>query len=135
MALINWSDNYSVKVSKFDLQHQNLVKLINDMHNAMSTGRGKDVLKPTLQKLVDYTVKHFADEEQEMKKTNYPGYISHKLEHDKLTKTAKDLYNKVNSGQSVLSMDVINFLKEWLTNHIVKVDKQYSDHLVSKGIR
>ena len=135
MALINWSESYSVKVSKFDNQHKELVNLINNMNSAMSSGKGKDVLEPTLKKLVDYTVKHFTDEEQEMKRTNYPGFVSHKYEHDKLTKTAKDLYDKVKNGQTVLSMDVISFLKDWLTEHIVKVDKKYADHLVAKGVR
>jgi hemerythrin len=135
MALINWSDNYSVKVAKFDSQHKNLINLINELHSAMSSGKGKETIKPTLEKLVDYTIKHFTDEEQEMKRTGYTAYLSHKFEHDKLTKTAKELYAKVNSGQSVLSMDVMSFLRDWLMNHIVKVDKQYSDHMAGKGIR
>ena len=59
MSLINWSDNYSVKVAKFDNQHKNLVNMINEMHEAMRSGRGKDALKPILQKLVNYTVQHF----------------------------------------------------------------------------
>ena len=135
MPLITWSDNYSVKIAKFDNQHKNLVNIINDMHSAMGSGKGKELLKPTLEKLIDYTVKHFAEEESEMKRTGYHSYTSHKFEHDKLTRTVKELYSKINSGQTVLSMEVMNFLREWLTSHIVKVDKQYSDHLAAQGVK
>ncbi len=132
--LINWTDQYSVKVAKFDDQHKHLVQLINMMHDAMKSGKGKEVLKPTLEKLVKYTVEHFADEEREMKKSGYSGYLTHKYEHDKLTVTAKDLYNKVSKGETVLTMEVLQFLQDWLVNHIVKVDKQYVDHLCSAGV-
>ncbi|MBN1299910.1 MAG: hemerythrin family protein [Melioribacteraceae bacterium] len=133
--LLPWKQEYSVSVSKFDNQHKTLVQLINDLHMAMSTGNGKASLQLILEKLMNYTAIHFADEEKEMQRTKFPGYLTHKMEHDKLTAQVKDLYRKITNKQVVITMEVMNFLKDWLTNHILKVDKKYSDHLTSQGVR
>jgi hemerythrin len=133
--LINWSDQFSVGVNKFDFQHKNLIKQINDLHMAMSMGNGKSSLGTILNNLADYTVKHFADEEREMQRTNYPNYMAHKREHDRLIEKVQDLQERMASGKVLLTMEVMNFLKDWLMNHIAKVDKQYSEHLVEQGVR
>jgi hemerythrin len=49
--LIDWSDQYSVGVNKFDFQHKNLIKQINDLHMAMSMGNGKSSLGTILNNL------------------------------------------------------------------------------------
>ncbi len=133
--LIDWSDRYSVGVFKFDNQHKMLIKQINDLHMAMRIGNGKSSLITVMDNLVKYTVEHFADEEREMQRTNYPDYMAHKREHDKLVEKVQDLRERMSSGKIVVTMEVMNFLRDWLTNHIAKVDKQYSDHLVGQGVK
>ncbi|MGB9912684.1 MAG: hemerythrin, partial [Candidatus Kapaibacteriota bacterium] len=44
MAFIEWNDNYSVGVSIIDNQHKQLIRIINELHEGMGTGKGKDVL-------------------------------------------------------------------------------------------
>ncbi|MCC6132451.1 MAG: hemerythrin, partial [Acidobacteria bacterium] len=56
MSLITWSDELSVGVSAFDNQHKRLVALINELHDAMSAGKGSKVLGKILSELADYTV-------------------------------------------------------------------------------
>jgi hemerythrin-like metal-binding protein len=133
--LIKWSDKYSVGVVKFDNQHRKLIKQINDLHMAMSLGNGKSSLSTIINNLVIYTVEHFSDEEREMQNTNYPQYMSHKREHDKLVGKVQELQDRLTTGKVLPSIEVLSFLKEWLTNHIVKVDKQYSEHLAANGVR
>ena len=129
MDLIQWSDRYSVNSVLIDSQHKKLVSLINELHNAMASGKGKDALQKILDDLVKYTVEHFTTEETMMKKAKYAGYLEHKLEHDKLTEKAVSLQKSFREGKIPLTMDVMNFLKNWLTNHIEGTDKKYRDKI------
>jgi len=134
MALITWSNDLSVSIKKFDEEHKKLITMINDLHMAMGSGNGKDVLGPVLARLVDYTKTHFAAEEELMQKHGYPGYVSHKALHDGLTRQVIDLQNKFGEGKVLITVQVMNFLKDWLSSHIINTDKKYSHYLNSKGV-
>ncbi len=134
MALITWNDNYSVMVNKFDDQHKKLIGMVNDLHDAMKVGKGKEVLEKVLTGLIQYTKTHFEDEERLMKLHNYPNYEQHKKEHNLLTLQVLDLQKNFIEGKAVLTQNVMTFLKEWLQNHIKAEDKNYGPFLKSKGI-
>jgi len=133
MALIKWEDRYSVKISKFDLQHQQLVSMINQLYEAMKIGKGQVELGKILEELVDYTRKHFSSEEALMLKHAYPKYAEHKTSHDRLTQQVIEFKNQYNEGKIGLSIQMMNFLKEWLVNHILDEDKAYSNFFEAKG--
>lgn len=134
MALLQWNDKYSVSVGKFDDQHKKLVQMINDLHDAMKVGKGRDVLGKILQSLVDYTVVHFGEEEKVMKAHNFPAFEQHKKEHNLLTIQVKEAVESHKQGQNVLTQDIMNFLKNWLTNHIQECDKKYGPFLNENGV-
>ncbi len=63
MAFIAWTDELSVDIGEIDEQHKKLINMINDLSYAMSKGKGRDVIEAILVGLRDYTVEHFAHEE------------------------------------------------------------------------
>lgn len=134
MAFLEWSSAVDVSVEKFNTQHMGLMDLINALHDAMVKGKGKDLLENTLSSLVDYTKNHFKDEETAMEKYAYPGFIAHRLEHRKLTDQVLEFQKKYQSGEKYISIEILNFLKEWLINHIMGTDKQYGAYFQEKGI-
>ncbi len=134
MALFNWNAQYSVNVKEIDDQHKVLIKLINDLHDAMKAGKGKDILGTILNELVQYTVKHFSYEENLFESKGYPDSKAHKEVHKKLIAQVTTLKNNFDNGNEVISMDVMNFLKEWLSGHIMGTDKKYSSHLNAQGV-
>ena len=134
MPFIDWTEQLSTKVKTFDDQHKKLFGLVNDLHDNMAQGKGKDVMEKTLAWLVNYTKTHFASEEEMMTRHKYLGYLSHKAEHDELTRQAADLLKKLQAGEPVMSVQVMRFLKDWLEQHIMKVDKQYGPFLNAKGV-
>lgn len=85
-----------------------------------------------LSELVSYTLYHFRAEAGAFQKYGYPEQRQHKTEHDDLTKKVVDLQNKFNAGGLVLSTEVMNFLKDWLNNHILNIDMKYGPFLLSK---
>jgi hemerythrin len=132
---MSWNPKLSVGVAVIDDDHQKLVSMVNELYDAIQAGRGKDSLGPTLAKLVDYTKFHFGREEDFMAKTSYPAAVDHKREHDGLTKQVLDVQGKYQSGAAAtLSLEVMNFLKNWLLQHIQGSDKKYGPHLNAQGI-
>ncbi len=125
MPLIAWNESLSVSVPEFDEQHKKLIAIVNDLHDAMQKGQGREGLGALLNALVQYTVTHFAAEEKRLSQASYPGYLSHKGEHDELTRKVQDLKKRFDSGNAALTVEVMAFLKNWLTNHIQGTDKKY----------
>jgi len=135
MALVQWNDTLSVRIGLLDEQHKGLVQLINALHDAMKSGKGKTVIEEVLQSLVTYTRSHFTTEEHLMEKHAYPGLRMHAVEHGKLTDTVLKFQRDYHTGKQVLTLDVLQFLKEWLVQHIQGTDMQYSAYLKSKGVQ
>lgn len=134
MPLIVWSKNLSVDVKDVDEQHKKLFAIVNELHDAMTVGKGKEVLGKLLAELIDYTVYHFKTEEDLFKKYGYGEYLAHKSEHDKLAAQASEIKKKFDSGEMIISIEVMSFLKDWLNNHILRSDKKYTPFLNSKGV-
>jgi len=134
MAIISWNDTLSVRVKEIDIQHQRLVELVNKLHDSMKAGKGNDVLGPILSDLVKYTVFHFSTEEKYFQKFGYPEFQQHKKQHDDLTNKAKALKTSFEQGKQTISIEVLTFLKDWLSGHILGSDKKYGPFLNSKGL-
>jgi len=134
MAFLNWSDEYSVNIKEIDRQHMQLLELINNLHSGMKEGKGKAILGSVLDELVKYTEYHFDFEEKLFTKHGYPEAASHKNLHVDLVKKVIQYKTDFDSGKTVLTMEILNFLKEWLLKHIANSDKKYSVYLKSKGV-
>lgn len=134
MALFEWKDEYSVGVAMIDEQHKVLVGLINEMHEAMAKGKGKESLGEVLARLVTYTKKHFAEEEALLKQHDYPDFPGHKEKHDKMTAKVLALQSDFNAGTFQLTFEVSKFLKDWLSKHILGTDMKYGPFFKGKGV-
>lgn len=134
MAIMKWTDNLSVSVKEIDTQHQKLISLINDLHDAMLARKGKEVLGDILDQLAAYTVYHFNTEEKYMKDFSYPGYLSHKKEHDSFVSKVEALMADYQAGRVGISMDLMSFLRDWVSNHIQGTDKKYSESFNKNGL-
>jgi len=134
MALLNWSDKYSVGVRALDDQHTGLFQTLNDLHGAMLKGHAQSLTGPLLRKLVDYTHRHFAAEESMLVSTGYPGLAAHRVKHRELTKQVEEYVARFEKGEITLNLSLMNFLRDWLTNHIQKTDKEYGPWLNEHGV-
>ncbi len=132
MEIIKWVDTYSVGVEEIDNQHKRLVRILNELYNAMSVGKGRDILDKILNELSEYTVKHFYTEEKKMIVHGYPGYSEHKKEHNNFVEKIDDFKYQYAEGNTKITIELVNFLKDWLVNHITTVDKQLGDFLSKK---
>lgn len=135
MAVIEWNDSLSVNIDSIDDQHKVLVDMINNFYSHIVEKSNKELIADLITQMKDYTVFHFEYEEELFDKYGYPESVEHKEEHQAFIDKVNDLENRIRTGQLVLSLEVTNFLKNWLTNHIQGTDKEYSEFLIEQGVK
>ena len=119
MTIMTWTPSLDVGVSKMNDEHQGLLKLMNDLHDAHQAGkRGFEVLK-ILDALGAATVKHFADEEVYMESVNYPKLKTHKLIHQDLLKKFGTFSEAIHAKNGEIGDDFFTFLKLWLFKQVM----------------
>lgn len=133
--LFTWDESFSVKITILDQQHQGLFSAINEFYQALQEKKPKEGMLNLLEKLKKYTVTHFATEEKLMQKHQYPGFITHKAEHEAFIARVNEWHKLLEEGKLVLAFEISKFLKGWLENHIRKMDKMYSSYLTERGER
>ena len=134
MSFITFDEHYQLGHQEIDDQHAKLFRAVNQLYDAMLAGHAREELDNILRFLRAYTIKHFATEEKLMEQTVYPGYRKHKAIHEQLTQQVADLVDKHQAGQVTLSLDVFNFLRDWLAVHIDQEDRRMVGFLHSKGL-
>ena len=134
MSLINWEESLSVNIKEIDLQHQKLIQIINDLHEAMRQKKTQDLLGKIIDELIAYTSTHFLTEEAYFEKYQYGDRLSHKRIHTDFVKKVGEFKKEFSAGKLMLSMEIMTFLKEWLVKHIQGDDKKYGPFLNSKGV-
>lgn len=138
MGKLSWDESFSVGVTRFDDQHKVLFGYINELYDAMRDKKEREVVGPVLEKLLNYTLTHFFEEEIELLKTGYPGFTRHKEAHDKLVAVVREYYIRFRVGNEPgrkMLIEIIAVLNDWLNEHIMIVDKSYSAWLNSRGVR
>ena len=134
MLFMPWGEHLEVGIAEIDEQHRWLVDTTNSLHALLSTGDAQAAeLGAILEQLMDYTMNHFIVEEEIFDGLGYPESDAHKAQHNIFCEKVMDLLTRHDMGETV-GVEALNLLKTWLTNHIVKVDKQYVEHFRAAGI-
>lgn len=124
---ITWSNLLSVNNEKIDNQHKWLVENINGFLHAMMNGEGVNKIKEMLEKLGEYVVFHFTDEENYLESINYPKLEEHKKIHTNFIQELGDLKAiLLKQGPSPeLAIVLQDKVALWLINHITVTDMDY----------
>jgi hemerythrin-like metal-binding protein len=130
--IFKWDDSFLTGVPAMDEQHRRLVRMVNDLNRAVSTRRANDVLNGIVDQLIDYTAHHFRDEEAVMAQARYPEIDGHKKIHKDLVEKVLDVQKKLKSGEAVVGAKLLEFLKDWLIQHIKGTDIKYGRFIVGR---
>ncbi|GHT90983.1 hypothetical protein AGMMS49545_14460 [Betaproteobacteria bacterium] len=128
-----WSDEYSVGIDEIDEQHKTLFTLIDRLHQAILHKEGSKVCGGILNELVDYTRIHFSLEQTLMRVGGYPEYAEHCGLHKALVDEVEALQHKIETGQAAISFELLQFLRNWLTKHILGEDMKYGSYFRKQG--
>ena len=122
MTVLVWQPELNTGIDVIDQQHQRIVALINQLADAHT----REDQAAVLEELVDYTLSHFAFEEELMEEAGYPFSAAHKRVHEVFTKRVSEYRLRFEAGEDIVD-DLRSMLSRWLFNHIRNDDKAYAD--------
>ena len=128
---LEWSPRLMVGESSIDAQHQRLVALFNDLHDCLHNAAPQQRIAQVLSALLEYTQFHFAHEAKLMQQYGYPQERQHLAMHEDLVKRALEYKRRFEAGEAI-GTDLVNFVRDWLTQHILKSDRALADFINKK---
>ncbi|MEX2443900.1 MAG: bacteriohemerythrin [Alkalispirochaeta sp.] len=133
-SFVQWSQDYSVEVPIFDHHHKKLFSLVDDLYQAMRRGVTGEDLSGVFDALVAYTSYHFDAEESAFERYDYPGCAEQKRQHQELVTGVTRLRADLDAGKPMVAVEVMEFLRDWLTKHIKGCDKHYAEFFRGKEL-
>ena len=124
-----WDNILSVGIEEIDEDHRRLVNLFNILNHSVTEEDAPEYLAAVLEELINCTAWHFSHEERLMLKYGYEEIAEHKMEHQELIKSAKELQQKVLQAGKLVANEDIEFLEHWLTEHILTADMKLGSYL------
>lgn len=125
---IIWDASLETGITEVDAQHKRLVEIINSLIDAIGHAH-PSTLKHIVGQLKDYTLYHFQTEEKIMEDAGYAALAEHREEHAMFVDQILLFDLDVILASEGLAWDMLHFLRGWLTNHILVVDKRFSREL------
>ncbi len=144
MSFFEWEPRFSVGIAEIDQQHKNLIGLINRLYEAMQPGKQgtfdstvKELVTQAsvIEEMINYSHYHFSTEEKYMGKYLYPGFKEHKKEHESFIGEVGRFKADFDDGKVLLSVQIMEFLKKWLGDHILGTDKRFEPFFQAKGLK
>lgn len=133
-STFRWTEAYRVNVAELDRQHQDLFDAVNELDQALSTGEGEAVIASLLEKLMKYADEHFAAEEALMQQHRFPGLSTHRAQHKVFRHKIAVFLASHRAHKASVPVSLLLFLREWLKDHLLKTDKQYSAFFNARGV-
>lgn len=133
MVWIALDESHETGHTLIDDDHAGIVEIINQLANAITTHKSKEVCGKLLDQIIQKTKAHFARENRLMAEHHYPKADAHIAEHAKLVGESLDLkaWFDAASEESVMSVSLLHFLENWWTGHIPTFDKELADFVTS----
>lgn len=129
MKFSEWNDSFSVGYPKIDEQHKVVFDIINDLYDSIMNATSSNIIEKIVEKMVDYTRYHFGEEEILFDQFEYEHKALHEIEHKKFVKKSEEFLASVGKNDNLLSIQVLNFLRDWWIKHILYHDKKYVNKL------
>jgi hemerythrin-like metal-binding protein len=131
MSILDWNKSLEIGHKTIDEQHKGLVKLLNDLHSAMSLGVACADYTPIRMRLYEYSVLHFSEEEALMGRTGYKLRAEHEREHQEFMGKLEVLAQKASSRNEDIGTEMFTWLADWLLRHISQTDRKLVECLNS----
>ncbi len=126
-----------------DLQHQDLIDIINDFGEALARHASMSEVQTILVRLAQYVQFHFKHEEREIVRNSLDGVHAeaHSAQHREFERRVQTAIDTLGESGLLTTKDaqaLLRYLESWLTSHIAHTDKQLASRLraaTSKGQR
>jgi hemerythrin-like metal-binding protein len=123
--LIQWDEaRMTTGVEAIDEQHQELIGMINKLHQACLAGVGKEELRQMMNFLAAYVKTHFEHEEGLMDQHRCPSKAANLGAHRKFLQNFEAMQQRFETDGATTSLllDMRSLVGDWLATHICNVD-------------
>ena len=123
---ITWNSSLETGHRQIDLQHQELIELINEAEAGQAAGRDPEVLQDVMPRLMAYVLFHFATEDGLMTHSgvNTAHATAHQQAHKEFADRVNAMKSSIDAGETGLLAPLVSYLQNWLVEHIMKTDKE-----------
>ena len=132
--MIKWEDKYSVGISMIDEEHRKIIDIINKANYTMRHNRQEDISR-ILTEMTVYALVHFKTEETHMLNFKYNDYKSHKDEHISFSNMISNYTKRLMGGEHKIIDEMLEYLKQWLFDHIQGTDKEFVTCFKENGLK
>jgi hemerythrin len=134
MALMTWSNKYSVGIKALDSQHRAMMRILNELHAAAMRGKAREVASSLLGQWVSLANGHFATEEELMESTRYPGLAGHRAKHQELSGQVAEFASRHEQDDATVYTPLLYFVRDYQTKHMQTEDREYAPWLKAHGV-
>ena len=126
-----FTEQYLTGISLVDKEHKELFRIIGEVYRVMTDEMAfdkYDEIVTLLEELKEYTKFHFQDEELYMERIHYAGLEAQKRAHNAFVARLEEMdLEHIDENQQETLEDMMEFLSEWLVNHILNSDKKIGE--------
>lgn len=117
MSLIDWKDEYALGIDAVDLEHREMIGLINDLDASMHRHASHGTVVAALGEIYARIAMHFALEEKIMRDAGYEDIASHKQDHERLLDSLLDIIDSVDDEGRYDRAGLSGELDAWFSAH------------------
>lgn len=130
---IQWTEKLRVGIREIDEPHQAMIAMVNELHQAIVARNAKDTAREILDRLAEYPVTYFRDEEGLMQRSGYTALDSHRQQHEDLIRRVGELREQFDTGNSKITFELMFVLKSWLARHINESDRRFGAYMMANA--
>ncbi len=134
MEGIKWTDELSVGVAEMDQQHQKLISMINRLISEQKVLTVPETIAQLITEMTDYAGEHFRAEEFLLSEYDYDDIDRQVSQHETFIADIQHFIDASDVGANILSKALLDYLRQWLVQHILKEDMKYKEFFKIKGV-
>ena len=135
MKKIVWKDEFSVGVETLDRQHRQIIEVINSLIDKPRIFFRSQNVSSALMDLTNYVSEHFLLEERLLQENGYPTLLEHSKRHTLYSNRIADFCKESLHEKSEVPDELMAFLTDWWTNHILHEDMKYKAFFEEKDVK
>ena len=128
-----WRPEYNIKIKEIDADHKKIFDLAENIYVSIRKKNSKDILEREIEYLINFSEEQFRNEEELLKKYEYPEYKDHCKKHGILMKKLRNIQSDVDVYE-YSDEDLVKLLRDWILNHIFEEDRRYAKFLNSLDV-
>jgi len=124
MTLLQWKSEYGTGIEAVDYEHQQLIELINRLHEQLEASDAAKTVPGFFGDLLRGISAHFALEERLMRESAYEQLLPHKEDHERLLGELRELMDAYENSEEVDVVDLSRRLDAWFSRHFRTYDAE-----------